>query len=235
MSFTKPSRRPCGGPLRHDTRRRGSPGGVVLSFRSELADTFRLYRTAFAFFRLARVEAEALARHHGSEGVAIARAREAQSAGAPRVERLDHWPVRLLADRNCRSSVHRTCRTHATSPEIYGRGRPGQMIIHRTGPDPTPSLRSAGGAAPRAGPRSAPQRSFSDLLTAAVLAASRRRWPPPRRRTSARPCLSSMPSARSRPTRACDRCARRSRLMLPLIGQPGRGDAAAARAHRFSR
>ena len=49
-----------------------------MSFRSELADTFRLYRTAFAFFSLARIEAEALVWHRGSEGVAIARAREAQ-------------------------------------------------------------------------------------------------------------------------------------------------------------
>ena len=53
-----------------------------------------------AFFRLARVEAEALVWHHGSEGVTIARTREARSAGAPRVQRLHDWLVRLLAERS---------------------------------------------------------------------------------------------------------------------------------------
>jgi hypothetical protein len=71
-----------------------------LSFRSELADTFRLYRTAFVLPPGAGVEAEALVRHHGSEGVAIARAREVLSAGASRVERLHDWLVRLLAERS---------------------------------------------------------------------------------------------------------------------------------------
>jgi len=48
---------------------------------------------------LARVEAEALVWHHGSDGVAIARAREVLNAGAPRVQRLHDWPVRHLAER----------------------------------------------------------------------------------------------------------------------------------------
>ena len=40
-----------------------------------------------AFFRLTRVEAEALVWHHGSEGVAIARGRETLNAGG-----LVGWP-----------------------------------------------------------------------------------------------------------------------------------------------
>jgi hypothetical protein len=71
-----------------------------MGFRSELADVLRLYRSGFAFFRLAQVEAEALVWHHGSEGVAIARAREALNAGEPRVQRLHDWLVRLLAERS---------------------------------------------------------------------------------------------------------------------------------------
>ena len=63
-----------------------------MSFRSELADTFRLYRTAFAFFSLARIEAEALVWHHGSEGVAIARAREAQGTCDDRGGLAAGWP-----------------------------------------------------------------------------------------------------------------------------------------------
>jgi hypothetical protein len=47
------------------------------------------------FFRLARVEAEALVRNHGSEGVTIARTREAPERRAPRVQRLHDWLVRL--------------------------------------------------------------------------------------------------------------------------------------------
>ena len=69
-----------------------------MGFRSKLADVLRLYRSGFAFFRLAQVEAEALVWHHGSEGVAIAR--EALNAGEPRVQRLHDWIVRLLAERS---------------------------------------------------------------------------------------------------------------------------------------
>ena len=92
----------------------------VLSFRSELADTFRLYRTAFAFFRPARVEAEALVWHYGSEGVAIARAREVLNAGAPRVQRLHDWLVRLLAERS-QSFCARSMSTRATTSSRSGR------------------------------------------------------------------------------------------------------------------
>ena len=71
-----------------------------MSFRSELAEVLRLYTRFLGFFRLARVGAEALVWHHGSEGVTIARTREAQSAGASRVHRLHDWLVRLLAERS---------------------------------------------------------------------------------------------------------------------------------------
>jgi hypothetical protein len=69
-----------------------------MSFRSELMSAFRLYRNIGGFFRLAEVEAEALVWHHGSEGVAIARAREQQNRCAPRVQRLHDWLVRVLAE-----------------------------------------------------------------------------------------------------------------------------------------
>ena len=73
---------------------------MLMSFRSELADALRLYTRVLGFFRLARAEAEALVWHYGSEGVTIARTRQAQSAGAPRVQRLHDWLVRLLAERS---------------------------------------------------------------------------------------------------------------------------------------
>jgi hypothetical protein len=75
-----------------------------MSFPSELADAVPL----FAFFRLARVEAEALVWHHGGKGVAIARSREAQNPGTPRVQRIHESPGRLLAERgltSCKAST----------------------------------------------------------------------------------------------------------------------------------
>jgi hypothetical protein len=79
---------------------------------------------------VARVEAEALVWHHGSEGVAIARAREALSVGEPRVQRLHDWLVRLLAER----SYDLLCSVNVgTRYEVAAAwaSRPGQMIIRR--------------------------------------------------------------------------------------------------------
>jgi hypothetical protein len=100
-----------------------------MGFRSELADVLRLYRSGFAFFRLAQVEAEALVWHHGSRGVAIARAREALNAGEPRVQRLHDW-----LECGCWPSGATTCSagvdvgTRYEVAATWSR-RPGQMIL----------------------------------------------------------------------------------------------------------
>ena len=77
---------------------------------------------------MARVEAEALVWHHGSDGVAIARAREVLNAGAPRVERLHDWLLRLLAERShelpCTMDVDARYDVVAESAR-----RRGQMIV----------------------------------------------------------------------------------------------------------
>ena len=99
-----------------------------MSFRSELADVLRLYTRFLAFFRLARVEAEALVWHHGSEGVTIARTREVESAGAPRVQRLHQWMVRLLAERNYDLLRGVDVGTRYEIAAAWAR-RPGQMIV----------------------------------------------------------------------------------------------------------
>jgi hypothetical protein len=99
-----------------------------MSFRSELADAFRLYRNVFGFFRLAQVEGEALVWRHGSEGVAMARARETQNRGAPRVQRLHDWLVRLLAEQRCDLLRNVDVATRYEVGAAWAR-RPGQMIV----------------------------------------------------------------------------------------------------------
>ena len=99
-----------------------------MSFRSELAEVLRLYTRVLGFFRLARLEAEALVWHHGSEGVTIARTREAQSAGAPRVQRLHDWLVRLLAERSYDLLRGVDVGTRYDVGAAWAR-RPGQMIV----------------------------------------------------------------------------------------------------------
>ena len=89
---------------------------------------FRVYGNLFSFLRLARVEAEALVWHHGSEGVTIARAREAQGAGAPRVQRLHDWLVRQLAERSYGLLRGVDTGTRYEVVAAWAR-RPGQMII----------------------------------------------------------------------------------------------------------
>ena len=101
---------------------------MLLSFRPELADVFRLYTRFLGFFRLARVEAEALVWHHGNEGVTIARARQAQSAGASRVQRLHDWLVRLLAERSYDLLRGVDVGTRYDIAAAWAR-RPGQMIV----------------------------------------------------------------------------------------------------------
>jgi hypothetical protein len=101
---------------------------VLLSYRSELADIVRLPFRAFAVFRLARVEAEALVWHCGREGVAVARAREKQSVGAPRVQWLHDWLVRVLAERSFRLLRGVGVGTRYDVAAAWAR-RPGQMII----------------------------------------------------------------------------------------------------------
>ena len=99
-----------------------------MSFRSELREVLRLYTRFLGFVRLARVEAEALVWHHASEGVAIARTREAQSAGAPRVQRLHDWLVRLLAERNYDLLRGVDVGTRYDIAAVWARRR-GQMIV----------------------------------------------------------------------------------------------------------
>ena len=99
-----------------------------MSFRSELAEVLRLYTRVLGFVRLARLEAEALVWHHGSEGVAIARTREAQSAGAPRVKRLHDWLVRLLSERSYDLLRGVDVGTRYDVGAAWA-GRPGQMIV----------------------------------------------------------------------------------------------------------
>jgi hypothetical protein len=97
-------------------------------FQSELADALRLYGNICGFFRLAQVEAEALVWRHCSEGVAIARAREAQNRGAPRVQRLHDWLVGLLAKRSYDLLHSLDVATRYEVGAAWAR-RPGQMII----------------------------------------------------------------------------------------------------------
>ena len=99
-----------------------------MSFRSELADAFRLYRSVVRLLPSGAVEAEALVWRHGSEGVAIARAREAQNRGAPRVQRLHDWLVRLLAERSYDLLRGLDVATRYEVGAAWAR-RPGQMII----------------------------------------------------------------------------------------------------------
>ena len=102
-----------------------------MSFRSELADVFRLYGIILSLFRLARVEAEALVWHHGSEGVTIARTREAGSADAPRAQRLHDWLVRTLAERSYELLRDVDIGTRYEVAAAWAR-RPGQMILRGT-------------------------------------------------------------------------------------------------------
>jgi len=69
--------------------------------------------------------------HHGSEGVTIARTREAQSAGAPRVQRLHDWLVRRLAERSYDLLRGVDVGTRYDVGAARAR-RPGQMIVRRS-------------------------------------------------------------------------------------------------------
>ena len=64
----------------------------------------------------------------GSEGVAIARAREEQNQGAPRVQRLHDWLVRRLAERSAELFRSVEVATRYEDGAAWAR-RPGQMII----------------------------------------------------------------------------------------------------------
>jgi len=101
-----------------------------MAFRSELAEALRLYTRVFAFFRLARAEAEALVWHHGNEGVAMAREREALNADASQVQRLHDWLVRLLAERSYDLLRGIDAGTRHEVATAWAR-RPGQMIVRR--------------------------------------------------------------------------------------------------------
>ena len=100
-----------------------------VSVRSELAEALRLCASLPALYRVARVEAEALVWHCDSDGVAIARTREAQSLGAQRPR---DWLVRHLAERRCDLLHGVDIGTRYELGAEWTR-RPGQMIV-RAGP-----------------------------------------------------------------------------------------------------